>query len=55
MVVLYKDELSTVASTKTMVIPDSPSQESGLCKAVAFDNYDDNCKTLSGREQYMTL
>ena len=30
-----------------MVVPDSHSKESGLCKAFAFDNYDENCKTLS--------
>ena len=31
-----------------MAVPDSLSQESGLCKAFAFDNYDENCKILSG-------
>ena len=48
MVGLYEAELSTIASTKAMVVPDSLSEESGLCKAFAFDNYDENCKILSG-------
>ena len=44
----YETELATIVSSKEKLLPDGLFQESGLCTAVAFDNYVENCETLSG-------
>lgn len=44
----YETELATVIQDKGQLLPDGLIQAPGLCTAVAFDNYDELCETLSG-------
>lgn len=44
----YETELANVIQDKGQLLPDGLVQAPGLCTAVAFDNYDEICETLSG-------
>lgn len=48
MVEEYETELATVIQEKGQLLPDGLIPAPGLCTAVAFDNYDELCETLSG-------
>lgn len=41
-------ELATVISEKNQALPNGLYPKSGLCTGIAWDNYDENCETLSG-------
>lgn len=44
----YETELATMIQDKGKLLPDGLMAASGLCTALAFDNYDELCETLSG-------
>jgi hypothetical protein len=46
---LLETDLATSITDWQVATPDGLLQQPGLCTSLAWDNYDENCETLSGK------